>query len=95
MNDDQYNINGESDWSSFSDKKSSAQKFKELKVTFRELGFPAGIRIILEKNGFDSLSDLLGLQKSDILTFPGFENDHVEVICKLLEAYNLKIPIKI
>ena len=93
MNEEQYKSNGENNWSSFSNKNSSAQKFKELKVTFKELGFPTGICYILKKNGFDNLSDLLGLQKSDILTFPGFENDHLEVLSKLLEAYNLKIPL--
>ena len=43
MNEEQYKSNGENNWSSFSNKNSSAQKFKELKVTLKELGFQTEI----------------------------------------------------
>ena len=77
------------------EKENNEEKFSQFKINFNELGFPPILKAILNKNGFDFLSDLLILEKSDFFKFPGIDNKNFKILSKSLDNYGLKIPLSL
>ncbi len=69
------------------------EKFLILKISFDKLGFEESIIKILQNNGFDFLSDLIGFDKEDFLQFSGFDLEKFDTLTSRFNKNNLKIPL--